>query len=66
MGRELVNARDISDAKDPDLRASVAAMQRAAELARKIAIQTDTHLVIVENGKIMRIPASELRAQSSS
>jgi hypothetical protein len=60
-----LNAKDISEAKDPDLRASVAAMQRAAELARKIAIQTDTHLVIVEDGQIVRIPANELRAQTS-
>jgi hypothetical protein len=53
--------KDISEAKDPDLRASVAAMRRAAELARKTAIQTDTSLIVVENGQLIRIPADALR-----
>jgi hypothetical protein len=53
--------KDIAEAKNPDLRASVAAMHRAAQLARKIAIQTDTSLVIVENGQIVHIPAQALR-----
>lgn len=57
--------KDISQARNPDLRASVAAMQRAADLARHIAIQTNTHLVIVENGKIVRIPAEALREAAS-
>lgn len=53
--------QDINQAKDPDLRGSVAAMHRAAALARKTAIQTDTSLVIVENGELIRIPADVLR-----
>lgn len=53
--------KDISEAKNPDLPASVAAMQRAAKLARKIAIQTDTSLVIMKDGKIVQIPAATLR-----
>lgn len=52
---------DISTARNPDLRASLAAMQRAAELARKTAIQTDTHVVIVRDGQIVRVSAQELR-----
>lgn len=56
-----MNTRDISEAKDPDLRASVVAMQRAAKLARTIAMQTDTGIVIVENGQIVHISAAELR-----
>jgi hypothetical protein len=52
---------DLRNAKDPDLRASEAAMQRAAELARKTAIQTDTSLVIMKDGKITRISAQALR-----
>jgi hypothetical protein len=55
--------RDISEAKDPDLRASVAAMQRAAELARKTAIQTGTDLIVVKDGKLTRIPPDELRKE---
>jgi hypothetical protein len=56
-----MTTRDISEAKDPDLRASVVAMQRAAKLARTIAIQTDTGIVIVENGQIVHISAAALR-----
>ena len=52
---------DISQAKNPDLRASLAGMRRAAELARKIAIQTDTEIVVVRGGKPVRITAAELR-----
>lgn len=56
-----MNPNDIRTAKDPDLRASMIGMQRAAELARKIAIQTNTNLVVVKDGKITRIPAQELK-----
>ncbi|MCT0212550.1 MULTISPECIES: hypothetical protein [unclassified Synechococcus] len=53
--------RNIQEANDPDLRASVAAMKRAAEAARQTAIQTGTNLVIVKDGKLTRIPAEALR-----
>jgi len=53
--------QDLSKAKDADLRASLAAMQRAAEMARQTAIQTNTALVVVRDGKTVRIPAEELR-----
>lgn len=56
-----MNPNDIRTAKDPDLRASMIGMQRAAELARKTAIQTNTNLVVVKDGKITRIPAQELK-----
>jgi hypothetical protein len=56
-----MSRQDLSKAKDADLRASLAAMQRAADMARKIAIQTDTEIVIVRGGKLERIPAEELR-----
>lgn len=59
-----MNIRDISKARNPDLPASVTAMQRAAELARKVAIQTDTSVVVVENGEIVHIPAATLRAEA--
>ena len=52
---------DISTANDPNLRASSLAMRRAAQLARKVAMQTNTDIVIVQNGQLVRIPASELR-----
>lgn len=52
---------ELSRARNPDLRASLAAMQRAAELARQAAMQTDTAIVVVQDGKLVRIPAEELR-----
>lgn len=56
-----MKTQDISEAKDKDLRASMAALQRAALAARKTAIQMDTGIVIQREGKLVRIPASELR-----
>jgi len=53
--------KDLSEAKNPDIRNSLAAMQRAAKLARKIAIQTNTALVVVRDNKIVHIPAEQLR-----
>jgi hypothetical protein len=58
--------RDIQEAKDPDVRASVAAMNRAADAARKIAIQTGTDLIIVQDGKLTRIPPEILRQSEES
>lgn len=52
---------DLSKAKSPVLRGSLAAMQRASALARKTAIQTDTAIVLVRDGKLVRIPAAQLR-----
>jgi hypothetical protein len=55
--------KEISKARNPDLRASLEAMRRAAEMARSIAIQTDTEIVIVKNGKPVRVTAEELRKE---
>ena len=52
---------DISRAKDSDLRGSLPAIRRAAAMARKIAIQTGTGIVISRDGKPVRISAAELR-----
>lgn len=53
--------QELSKAKNPDLRGSLPAMRRAAELARKTAIQTDTEIVVVKDGKLVHVPAHELR-----
>jgi hypothetical protein len=58
--------RDISKAKDPDLRASLAAMRRAAAMARETAIRTGTEIVVVRDGKPVRIPAAKLREHRRS
>lgn len=54
---------DISKAKNPDLRASMSALQRAAESARHIAIQTNTAIVLVEDGKLVKVSAEQLRRE---
>ena len=58
--------QELSQAKDPDLRTSLQAMQRAAELARRTAMQTDTHIVIVENEQIVRLSAEQLQQRRNS
>jgi hypothetical protein len=52
---------ELAQAKDPDLRGSLQAIKRAAAEARLIAIQTGTSIVIVQNEKIVRITAEELK-----
>jgi len=52
-----MNKPDISQARNPDLRASLAALQRAAEMARQTAIQTNTAIVLVQDGKLVKITA---------
>ena len=59
-----MNANDLAKAKDPDVRASLGALRRAAQLARKTAILTETNLVIVKNGQMLRISADELRQRA--
>jgi hypothetical protein len=61
MGREQMTMKNIQEAKDPNLPASVAAMKRAAEAARKIAIQTGTNLIVVKDGQLVRIPPEVLQ-----
>lgn len=61
-----MNTKDISTAKDPDLRGSFPALRRAAAQARKTAIQTGTKLVIVRDGQTVRVPADSLDEQSAS
>ena len=58
-----MNPREISTAKDPVLRGSYAALLRAAELARQTAIQTNTDLIVVQDGELVRIPPDVLRSQ---
>ena len=52
---------DLAEAKNPKLRGSLAAMRRAAEMARKKAIETDTGIVVVRDGEMVHISAAELR-----
>lgn len=60
-----MNADDLTKAKDPDLRAALGALRRAALAARKTAMQTDTHLIIVKDGRLQHISAEELATQAN-
>ena len=53
--------QDISRAKNPDLRASLIALRRAAAMARQVAIETNTEIVVVQGGRLVHIPAEQLR-----
>lgn len=61
-----MNANDLAKAKDPDVRAALGALRRAAQSARNIAMQTNTHLIIMKDGRLQRIKASELTPQEAT
>ena len=58
-----MNIKDIRLSDDSDLAGSYAAMQRAGQSAIDLAIQTNTAIVIMLDGKVQRIPATELIKQ---
>jgi hypothetical protein len=53
-----LNKKDIAEARDPLLPASVAAMNRAAEQARRQAVMTKTRLVVWRDGQIRYLDPS--------
>ena len=61
-----MNTKDITQARDPDLRSSWAALHRASALAREEALRTGTDLVVVEDGTLTRIDAERLRTQTQT
>ncbi|HMU65519.1 MAG TPA: hypothetical protein PKE57_00160 [Cellvibrionaceae bacterium] len=58
-----MKGEDIGLAKDQLLKDAVIAMQRAALMARKNAIQTDTALVVRRGDQMVLVSAEELRKQ---
>ncbi|BDT79410.1 hypothetical protein [Polynucleobacter yangtzensis] len=52
--------KDIRNSPDPDIVGSYYAMHRAGQAAIDLAIQTNTAIVTMVDGKIVRIPAAEL------
>ena len=65
-----MNPKPISEAKDEDLRSSMAALERAAKRARELAEQTGTELIIsrkdVELKADQHAEANQLREPSPS
>lgn len=59
-----MNTKDISTASNPDLRGALPALLRAAAMARKIAMDTNTELVVVREGRIVHIPAETLQREA--
>lgn len=55
-----MTTQELSKARNTDLPASLSALARAARNARRIAIRTQTAIVIMENGHIVRVPAEQL------
>ncbi len=61
-----MNKRPIETARDPDLRLSMRAMERAALRARDIARQTATELVVSRNGVIELLQPEQFAQQTPS
>ncbi|MCE2850155.1 MAG: hypothetical protein ACK46D_12065 [Roseiflexaceae bacterium] len=60
-----MKTNDITKAKHPTMCGALNALRHAAAAARKIAIQTDTHLIMVKDGQLRRLSAEELRQQTT-
>ncbi len=52
--------RDILEPSDPAIRGALAALERAAEAARRIAIQTGTELIVMRDGRICSLPPEDV------
>jgi 2-polyprenyl-3-methyl-5-hydroxy-6-metoxy-1,4-benzoquinol methylase len=61
-----MNKQPIEQAKDRDLRLSLAALQRAAQRARDVAAATGTALVISCNGVIEHVAPKTPTSQKSA
>lgn len=60
---ESMRPQELSRAKDKDLPASLQAIKRAADLARKQAIQTGTEIVIMRDQQIVHVSAEQLQQE---
>lgn len=58
--------QELGTAKDKDLIASVEAMKRAAAMARREAVRTDTAIVVVKDSQIVRLTAAEIRKKGAA
>ena len=58
-----MNTKDIRLSKDPDLAGSFDAILRAGQSAVDLAIQTNTEIVTLVNGKIVYRSAEQLKKE---
>lgn len=49
-----MNTKSLKEAKDEDLRNALPALQRAAQRARQIAAQTQTAIIVMLDGQMVR------------
>jgi hypothetical protein len=56
-----MNSKNIHFAKTVDLIISIEAMREASIVARKLAIETNTAIVVYRDGRVVRRVAKELR-----
>jgi hypothetical protein len=61
MGTAAVNEAQLTLARNKDIPASLIAMRRAARMAREEAVRTNTAIIVVKDGQVVRITADELR-----
>jgi hypothetical protein len=61
-----VTCRSLEQAHNPDIPASFAALQRAARRAAEVARQTDTALVVAENGQVKLVRPDAIAAEEAS
>jgi hypothetical protein len=62
----MMTRNELGKAKDKDLVTSMAAMKRAAAMARKSAVQTDTAIIVVQDKQIVRVTADDLRRKAGA
>lgn len=55
MKTVAVNPKPISEAQTPDLRNAPAALERAFLRAQEIARQTNTFLIVQQNGQLVKL-----------
>jgi hypothetical protein len=55
-----MNTKDIRLSPDPDMAGSYAAMQRAGRDAEDMAIRTNTAIITMIDGKVVRLTAAEI------
>ena len=58
--KKITPTPDIRNSPDPDISGSYNAMIRSGQAAIDLAIQTNTAIITSVDGKIVRIPDSEL------
>lgn len=56
----FMNTKDIRLSSDPDMAGSCAAMQRAGRAAEDLAIRTNTEIITMIDGKVVRLTAEEI------